>query len=72
MDQTLQQKTKIATTAQDIATIAEEAGFSITGGDVIKFFATQLLNSDDALAERRFDSLGWDMGELLWALKSWR
>ena len=26
---------------------------------------------DDALAVRNFDNLGWDMGELAWALKTW-
>ncbi|MCT0230042.1 Nif11-like leader peptide family natural product precursor [Synechococcus sp. CS-1324] len=71
-DETLQDKARTATTAQDIATIAQAAGFVITAGDVIAFFASQLLNGDAAVVEKRFDSLGWDIGELLWALKTWR
>ena len=70
-DPDLQQKVKVVSTATEVAAIANEAGFAIRGADVIQYFATSLLNCDDTLAEKRFDSLGWDMGELLWALKTW-
>ena len=37
----------------------------------MKGFAQLLLESDDATAVRNFDNLSWDMGELLWAAKTW-
>jgi hypothetical protein len=38
---------------------------------LVKAFAQLLLDGDDALAVRNFDNLGWDVGELAWALKTW-
>ena len=40
-------------------------------GPLVKAFAQLLVEGDDALAVRNFDNLGWDMGELAWALKTW-
>jgi len=40
-------------------------------GQLVKGFAEKLLASDDALAIRNFDNLGWDVGELAWAAKTW-
>jgi hypothetical protein len=38
---------------------------------LVKGFAQLLLDSSDTMAVRNFDNLGWDMGELLWAAKTW-
>ncbi len=38
----------------------------------MKGFAQLLLESDDAMSVRNFDNLGWDMGEPLWAAKTWK
>ena len=38
---------------------------------LVKGFAQLLLESDDAMAVRNFDNLGWDVGELAWTAKTW-
>jgi hypothetical protein len=67
----LQYKAKLATSADDLVALAAEAGISLSGAALVKHFARLLAESDDALAVRNFDSLGWDAGELLWILKNW-
>lgn len=51
--------------------MAARAGLSISAAALVKGFARLLLESDDATAVRNFDNLSWDMGELLWAAKTW-
>jgi hypothetical protein len=70
-DADVQHKLKLATTAKDLESIAAEAGITLAAPELIRHFARLLLNADDAQAVRHFDSLGWDAGELLWALKNW-
>ena len=67
----LQRQMRGATTAADLAAVAAEAGLAIEPAALVKAFAQLLLESDDAMAVRNFDNLGWDMGELLWAAKTW-
>ena len=67
----LQRQLRGATTAADLAAVAAEAGLTIEPAALVKAFAQLLLESDDAMAVRNFDNLGWDMGELLWAAKTW-
>jgi hypothetical protein len=67
----LQRQLRGATTAANLATVAAQAGLTIEPSALVKGFAQLLLESDDAMAVRNFDNLGWDMGELLWAAKTW-
>jgi hypothetical protein len=67
----LQRQVRGATTAADLAAVAAQAGLTIEPAALVKGFAQLLLESDDAMAVRNFDNLGWDMGELLWAAKTW-
>lgn len=67
----LQSKMRGVTTAAGLAEVAAEAGIDIDAASLVKGFAQLLLESDDAMAVRNFDNLGWDMGELLWATKTW-
>ena len=48
-----------------------QAGLTIEPAALVKGFAQLLLESDDAMTVRNFDNLGWDIGELLWAAKTW-
>ena len=67
----LQRQLRGATTAADLVAAAAQAGLTIEPAALVKGFAQLLLESDDAMAVRNFDNLGWDMGELLWAAKTW-
>jgi len=67
----LQRQLRSATTAAELVAVAAEAGLTIEPAALVKAFAQLLLESDDAMAVRNFDNLGWDMGELLWAAKTW-
>jgi uncharacterized membrane protein YqhA len=67
----LQRKAKEATTVEDLEAVAAAAGISLSGVTLVKHFARLLAESDDALAVKNFDALGWDAGELLWILKNW-
>jgi hypothetical protein len=67
----LQHQMRSATTAADLAAVGAQAGLTIEPSALVKGFAQLLLESDDAMAVRNFDNLGWDMGELLWAAKTW-
>lgn len=67
----LQRQVRGATTAADLAAVAAQAGLTIEPAALVKGFAQLLLESDDAMAVRNFDNLGWDIGELLWAAKTW-
>jgi len=67
----LQRELRSVTTAAGLAEVAARAGFAMEAGPLVKAFARLLLEGDDALAVRNFDNLGWDMGELAWALKTW-
>lgn len=67
----LQHQMRGVTTAAGLAEVAALAGLTIEPGALIKGFAQLLLEGDNALAARNFDNLGWDMGELLWAAKTW-
>lgn len=67
----LQRQMRGVTTAAGLAEVAARAGLNLDGATLVKGFAQLLLEGDDALAVRNFDNLGWDMGELLWAAKTW-
>ncbi len=67
----IQRQLRSATTAAELAAAAAQAGLTIEPAALVKGFAQLLLDSDDATAVRNFDNLGWDMGELLWAAKTW-
>ena len=67
----LQRQLRGVTTAAGLAEVAAEAGLNIDAAALVKGFAQLLLASDDALTLRNFDNLGWDMGELAWACKTW-
>lgn len=67
----LQRQLRSATTAADLAAVGVQAGLTVEPASLVKGFAQLLLVSDDAMAVRNFDNLGWDMGELLWAAKTW-
>jgi len=70
-DEALQAQLRGVTTAAGLAEVAAKAGLSINTAALVKGFARLLLESDDATAVRNFDNLSWDMGELLWAAKTW-
>jgi hypothetical protein len=70
-NEVLQQQLRGVTTAAGLADVAAAAGLTIEGAALVKGFAQLLLESDDATAVRNFDNLSWDMGELLWAAKTW-
>lgn len=70
-DEELQRELRNVTTAAGLAEVAARAGLSLEPGQLVKGFAEKLLASDDALAIRNFDNLGWDVGELAWAAKTW-
>lgn len=67
----LQKELRNVTTAAGLAEVASRAGHPMEAGNLVKGFAQMLLESDDALTIRNFDNLGWDIGELLWAVKTW-
>ena len=67
----LQRQLRGVTTAAGLAEVAAQAGLNIEAAALVKGFAQLLLASDDALALRNFDNLGWDVGELAWAVKTW-
>lgn len=67
----LQQQLRGVTTAAGLADVATQAGLTIDAATLVKGFAQLLLESDDATTVRNFDNLSWDMGELLWAAKTW-
>ena len=70
-DQELQRQMRGVTTAAGLAEVAAKAGLDLDGASIVKAFAQMLIDGDDALAVRNFDNLGWDIGELLWATKTW-
>ncbi|MFO7628610.1 MAG: Nif11-like leader peptide family natural product precursor [Prochlorococcaceae cyanobacterium] len=70
-DEDLQRQLRGATTAADLVSVAAQAGLTIEPAALVKGFAQLLLEGDDAMAVRNFNNLGWDMGELLWAIKTW-
>ena len=70
-DQELQRQMRGVTTAAGLAEVAAKAGLDLDGASIIKAFAQMLVDADDSLAVRNFDNLGWDIGELLWATKTW-
>ena len=59
------------TTAAGLAEVAQTIGLDLPPAAIVKGFAQLLVDSSDSLAVRNFDNLGWDMGELLWAAKTW-
>ena len=67
----LQRQLRGVTTAAGLAEVAAEAGLTIEPAALVKGFAQLLLESDDTMAVRNFDNLGWDVGELAWAAKTW-
>ncbi|MEX0589358.1 MAG: Nif11-like leader peptide family natural product precursor [Cyanobium sp.] len=67
----LQRELRNVTTAADLAEVAARAGLIIEPAALVKGFAQLLLESDDAITVRNFDNLGWDIGELVWAAKTW-
>jgi hypothetical protein len=67
----LQRQLRVATTADDLARVANAAGMALEPAQLVKHYARLLLEADDALAVRNFDRCSWDAGELLWLLKTW-
>jgi hypothetical protein len=67
----LQLKLRGVTTAEGLAEVAQTLGLDLSPAAIVKGFAQQLVDSSDSLAIRNFDNLGWDVGELLWAAKTW-
>ena len=67
----LQRQLRGVTTAAGLAEVAAQAGLNNEASALVKGFAQLLIASDDALALRNFDNLGWDVGELAWAAKTW-
>ena len=59
------------TTAAGLAEVAQSIGLDIPPAAIVKGFAQLLLDSSDSMAIRNFDNVGWDVGELLWAAKTW-
>jgi hypothetical protein len=70
-DEALQSRMRTVTTSAGLVEVAKQAGLAVEAGALVKGFAQLLLQSDDELAARNFDNLGWDVGELLWAVKTW-
>lgn len=70
-DENLQRQLRNVTSAAGLVEVAQHAGLAIEPGALVKGFARLLLQADDELAARNFDNLGWDVGELLWAAKTW-
>ena len=64
-------KLRGVTTAEGLAEVAQTAGLDLPPAAIVKGFAQLLVDSSDSLAVRNFDNLGWDVGELLWAAKTW-
>ena len=67
----LQHQMRQVVTAAGLAEVAAKAGLSLQPADLVKGFASLLLDGDDNQAVRNFDNLGWDVGELAWAVKTW-
>ena len=70
-NESLQRQLRGASTAEDLTAVAAQAGLTIEPAALVNGFAQPLLDINDALAVRNFDNLGWDMGELLWAARTW-
>ncbi|MCP9820541.1 hypothetical protein KBZ18_13720 [Synechococcus sp. Cruz-9H2] len=68
----LERMAREATTVGDLEAVAAEAGISLSGAALVKHFAKLVVESDDASAVKNFDSLCWDVGELLWILNNWK
>jgi hypothetical protein len=71
-DDALERKLRMATTAGAIADAAAAAGLKLDPAAVVKHYARQLLEADDATTVHNFDLCSWDAGELLWAMKNWK
>ena len=69
---TVKRKLRMATTAGAIAEAAAEVGITLDPAAVVKYYANQLLNSDDTTAVENFDLCSWDAGELLWIMSNWK
>jgi hypothetical protein len=71
-DDALARKLRMATTAGAIAEAAADAGIKLDPAAVVKHYARQLLEADDATTVHNFDLCSWDAGELLWAMQNWK
>ena len=71
-DEALKRKLRLATTAGAIAEAAADAGIKLDPAAVVKHYARQLLEADDATTVQNFDLCSWDAGELLWAMQNWK
>ena len=71
-DEALQRQLRGVTTAAGFAAVAAQAGLDLEPAALVKGFAQLLLEGDEALAVRNFDNLGWDVGQLAWAAKTWQ
>ena len=71
-DDVLARKLRMATTAGAIAEAAADAGIKLDPAAVVKHYARQLLEADDATTVHNFDLCSWDAGELLWAMQNWK
>ena len=71
-DDALERNLRMATTAGAIAEAAAQAGIKLHPAAVVKHYALQLVESDDATAVENFDLCSWDAGELLWAMRNWK
>ena len=70
-DTSVHTKLRGVTTAEGLAEVAKDLGLDLPPAAIVKGFAQLLVDSSDSLAIRNFNNLGWDMGELLWAAKTW-
>ena len=61
-----------AATAGAIAEAAADDGIKLDPAAVVKHYARQLLEADDATTVHNFDLCSWDAGELLWAMQNWK
>jgi hypothetical protein len=71
-DTSVHTKMRWVTTAEGLAEVAKDLGLDLPPAAIVKGFAQLLIDSSDSLAVSNFDNLGWDMGELLWAAKTWK
>ena len=71
-DENLKRKLRMATTAGAIAEAAADARIKLDPAAVVKHYARQLLEADDATTVHNFDLCSWDAGELFWAMQNWK
>ena len=71
-DDKLYRAFRLATTASAVCSVAEAAGVSIKPAELVKYYASLLLEADDEIAVYNFDNCSWDASELYWIMKNWK